>query len=136
MPHQQESDNAPVHLQEALFEKVVALEGVSTARSLVSVPGARAFVLEAEYAKGPPQAFLAGREFAHLHPAHDGSLHLALPESLARQAIEAGWGEFHPGVDLGIMPPNSLMVYGPRDEEELETVWKIVLASYHYARGG
>ncbi|MGH2771871.1 MAG: luciferase family protein [Actinomycetota bacterium] len=135
MPHQQESDNAPTELQEALFDRVLKLPGVETGRSHVSVPGARAFFLEESRANGPGDAFIAGREFAHLHPPQDGSLHLALPESLAREVVDAGWGEFHPGVDLGFMPPNSLMVYGPRTTEELETVWQIVEASYRYASG-
>lgn len=135
MPHQQVSDNAPVELQEALFDRVMGLAGVRTGRSLVSVPGARAFFLDETHARGPSRAFMAGTEFAHLHPPHDGSLHLALPEDLARRVIDAGWGEFHPGVDMGIMPPNSLMVYGPRTESELDTVWEIVQASHRYALG-
>jgi hypothetical protein len=28
------------------------------------------------------------------------------------------------------------MVYGPRDEDELATVWQLVEASYAFARGG
>lgn len=135
MPHEQKTDNAPVELQEALHDKVAALPGIVTGRSLVSVPGARAYFLDEAHALGPAQAYMAGTEFAHLHPSYDGSLHLALPENLARKVIEASWGEFHPGVDMGIMPPNSLMVYGPRTEEELETVWEIVHASYRFASG-
>ena len=135
VPHQQESENAPPQLQEALFERASALPGVQTGRSLVSVPGARAFLLDPSYANGPKQAFMAGNEFAHLHPSYDGSLHISLPEALAREVIAAGWGEFHPMVEMGVMPPTALMVYGPRNAAELETVWKIVEASYRFACG-
>lgn len=136
MPHQQLDQIAPVDLQEELFAQAFALPGVRTGRSLVSVPGARAFHLEPELAVGAPEAFMRGTEFAHLHPAYDGSLHLALPADLARAVIEAGWGEPHPMVAMGVMPATQLMVYGPRDREELEVVWRILQESYAYARGG
>jgi phospholipase/carboxylesterase len=129
MPHQQMSQNAPAELQEALFERASTLPGVVVGRSHVSVPGARAFHLDNANAAGQ-DAFMVGTEFAHLHPHEDGSLHLILPEPLARQVIERGWGEFHPLVQQGVMPPTNLMVFGPRDAEELEIVWSIVEASY------
>lgn len=136
MPHQQLDQLAPVDLQEELFERASGLPGVRTGPSHVSVPGARAFHLEPSMARGEPHAFMRGTEFAHLHPAYDGSLHLALPEDLASVVIEAGWGEHHPLVAVGVMPPTQLMVYGPRDAEELEVVWQIVQASYVFASGG
>ena len=135
MPHQQVSQNAPLELQETLFGRCAALPGVVVGRSHVSVPGARAFHLEDDAATGPREAFMLGTEFAHLHPAQDGSLHLVLPEPLARQVIAQGWGEFHPMVQQGLMPPTNLMVFGPRDEAELEIVWSIVQAAYQNARG-
>jgi phospholipase/carboxylesterase len=128
MPHSQASQNAPPELQERIVSAALELPGVSEARSLVSVPGARAFVLDEELAGGPDEAFQAGREFAHLHPPHDGSLHMTLPESLARLVGERGWGEPHP---LSGTP----LVFGPRDEAELEVVTALLRASYEFARG-
>jgi hypothetical protein len=95
----------------------------------VSVPGARAFHLVEGVGSGPPQAFQRGREFAHLHPAFDGSLHLTLPQDVYDQVQARGWGEPHP-------LSGTMMVFGPRDEEELEVVWAILKESYAYARGG
>jgi len=135
MPHQQLSENAPKALQEAIFERAKALPGVTVGPSLVSVPGARAFVLDESKALGPKEAFMAGREFAHLHPEYDGSLHLALPPKVAKKVIESGWGEFHPAVELGLIPPTSVMVYGPRDDAECATVWQIIEASHRFACG-
>ena len=136
MPHQQVSQNAPKDLQEVLFERAKGLPGVVVGRSHVSVPGARAFHLDEAHAGGSEDAFMVGTEFAHLHPQEDGSLHLILPERLAKQVIEQGWGEFHPLVLQGMMPPTNLMVFGPRDQSELEIVWSIVEASYANATGG
>lgn len=135
MPHQQLDQNAPPPLQEELFRRAAGLPGVRTGPSRISVPGARAFILEEELAKGPPEAFLVGREFAHLHPPYDGSLHLALPPAAAARVEERGWGELHPLARQGVLPPSFVMVYGPRDDRELETVWAILQASYAYARG-
>ena len=68
------------------------------------------------------------REFAHIHPAGDGSLHLALPAGVREEARGKGWGEPHP-------ISGTLLLFGPRDEIELETVWQILLVSYRYALG-
>src|SRR6185436_4545837 len=77
-PHTQLDQNAPPALQEELFARVLALPNVVPGPSHVSVPGARAFHLPA--CRQPAEAgFMVEREFAHLHPADDGSLHMALP---------------------------------------------------------
>ncbi|MEO5664958.1 MAG: luciferase family protein [Nocardioides sp.] len=134
IPQTQLTDNSPSHLQEALFERISGLDGITSGPSMISVPGARGFV--APEADGPDDAFLVaeGKEFAHLHPEHDGSLHLALPLDLAGDAIARGWAQSHmwAGVRLS---PGFLMVYGPRDDAELGVVTGIVEASYRYAHG-
>lgn len=127
-PHQQLSQNAPIELQEALFERARSLEGVSAAPSCVSVPGARGFHLDPALALGPPEAFQCRTEFAHLHPAHDGSLHATLPAEVYDDALEKGWGDPHP-------LSGTMMLFGPRNEQELEVVWQLVQASYRFGRG-
>ena len=102
---------------------------------MISVPGARAFVLEEEAAGGPPEAFMVGREFAHLHPPADGSLHMMLPLTLAEAVDANGWGELHPVARMGVIPSTAMMVYGPRDEGELEIVWELLRASHAFAAG-
>jgi len=134
-PHRQLEQNAPAVLQEALWRRMAALAGVETGPSLVSVPGARALFLEQTSCCGPAGACMQGREFAHLHPPADGSLHLTLPEGPRRRAIEGGWAEPHPLVARGHVPPTVVMVYGPRDARELETVWSLVRASHRFAHG-
>jgi hypothetical protein len=78
---------------------------------------------------------MIGREFAHLHPAPDHSLHVALPPEIARQAIDAGWAEQHPAAARGLVPEGTVMLYAPRDDAEAEVVARLVSASYDYARG-
>jgi phospholipase/carboxylesterase len=127
-PHAQRSQNAPADLQEELARRALALPGVKQAASLVSVPGARAFVLDHRHAHGPRRAFQIGHEFAHLHPTADGSLHMTLPAAYAQAAFEKGWGVPHP---LSGTP----LIFGPRTREELEVVWQLLRASYDYASG-
>lgn len=128
IPQQQLTDNAPQALQERLAAAVGSLPGVSVAPSRISVPGARAFLVDLH---DDAEAFLVpgAGEFAHLHPAHDGSLHLALPVDLATEVVVRGWGQMHPlaGTRLN---PGFVMVYGPRDDDELAVVLDIVAASH------
>jgi hypothetical protein len=135
MPHQQLDQTAPAAIQEELWSRMESLAGVRAGRSGVSLPASRAVHLDRALARGPEHAFMTGTEFAHLHGAADGSLHLALPEPVAADAIGKGWAEPHPLARLGVVPASLVMVYGPRDEQELETVWRLVETSYRFALG-
>jgi hypothetical protein len=119
---------------EELARRVFALSGVVEAPSRVSVPGARALVLAPGEAAGPPEAFLIDREFAHLHPAPDHSLHAMLPIDTATEAVGAGWAEQHPVALRGLIPRNAVMLYAPRDEAELDVIERLVRASHAFAR--
>ncbi|MEV8021355.1 luciferase family protein [Streptomyces sp. NPDC086554] len=133
IPHQQLSQIAPAELQEQLWSRMLTLAGATAGRSNISFPETRALHLAPEAAAGPAEAFLIGTEFAHLHGVEDGSLHLALPESEAQEVVAAGWGELHPLAREGRRPPTLLMVFGPRDEHELEIVWELVRRSHRFA---
>ncbi|OJY53552.1 luciferase family protein [Pseudonocardia sp. 73-21] len=133
IPQEQCSDNAPLALQERVFARVAALPGVSTRQSAISVPGARGFMLPTPI-NGPEEAFLvpAAGEFAHVHPGHDGSMHLALPPTHAADVVAKGWGVAHPlaGVRL---TPGMVMLFGPRDDTELETVVGVAATAHAWA---
>ena len=135
IPQQQESDNSPAHIQEQLLARVAALPGVTTGQSAISVPGARGFMIE-RGPDAPLEGYLVPQagEFAHLHPAFDGSLHLALPSALAADAVAKGWAVAHPLAGIRLAR-GMVMVYGPRDTAELSVVGGIVEASHAYATG-
>jgi hypothetical protein len=107
--------------------------GTTGPDSAAAVPGSRALALQPDAAGTRVGAFLVGREFAHLHPGPDFSLHLALPEHEAQRAVDAGWAEWHPLAAAGRVPKTIVMVYAPRDAEELETVWSLLQASHRFA---
>jgi luciferase-like monooxygenase len=136
-PHTQ-LDQQPADLRwvEELAERVFALPGVLEEPSRISVPGARALILAPGEPTGPPEAFLIEREFAHLHPAPDHSLHAMLPLETAREAIDAGWAEHHPVALRGLIPQTAVMLYAPRSEDELDVIESLVRASHAFARPG
>ncbi|MEM7585189.1 MAG: luciferase family protein [Acidobacteriota bacterium] len=132
-PHTQLDQTAPESLQQQTAEFMFSLPCVRETTSAISVPGARAMWLQESCETGPANAFMVGREFCHLHPASDGSLHLNLPIEVAQVAIEKGWAERHPLADRGLIPSNVVMVYGPRDRGELEVVKQLIAASHAFA---
>ena len=131
-PHTQLDQNAPAAFQEKLLALAQGLPNVVVGRSLVSVPGARAFHLPG-CRQPTPSGFMIEREFAHVHPARDGSLHMSLPPAIVDAVIASGWAERHPLAGQHGLPTNIVMVYGPRDEGELAVVGALVRASHEHA---
>jgi hypothetical protein len=122
-------------LAEELAVRAFALPGVIEEPSRISVPGARALVLAPGEPAGPPEAFLIGREFAHLHPAPDHSAHAMLPPDTVREAVDSGWAEPHPVARMGLIPETAVMLYAPRDEDELAVLETLLRASRQFAGG-
>ena len=120
---------------EKLARRVFTLPGVEERPSAISVPGARALWLREELPTGPQEAFMIGREFAHIHPMPDGSLHASLPPEAAQEAITKDWAEQHPVARMGYIPQNVVMIYAPRDAQEIEVVAGLVDEAYRYASG-
>jgi phospholipase/carboxylesterase len=135
IPQEQRSDNSPRQVRERLLNRVLALPGVTARQSAISVPGASGFMVERD-PRAPLDAFLVPQagEFAHLHPEYDGSLHMALPPALAREAIAKGWGVAHPLAGIRLAR-GMVMIYGPRNDAELDVVTGILQTSLAYATG-
>lgn len=134
MPHTQMTQNAPVRMYKKLAEKMFELSDIEERPSVISVPGARAMWLKENVEAASAGAFFGGREFAHIHPPNDGSLHLSLPRKWVKDVVGRGWGDPHPMARMSGSAENILLVYGPRNEDELDIVYNIVLASYKYAK--
>lgn len=131
-PHSQLDQNAPRAMYDAVAEYMFSKSGVRDCPSVISVPGARAMCVDPACCIGPRAAFMVGTEFAHLHPPSDASLHVCLPPQTARKAIDAGWAEPH--VLAHQMGNDSLvMLYGPRDHDEIEVVRELIDASLAFA---
>ncbi|MEM7068859.1 MAG: hypothetical protein AAF478_08230 [Pseudomonadota bacterium] len=135
LPHSQLTQHGPDEIIDKLHSWCFSLPNISNEDSGISVPGSRALVLS-DGVEGNRSAFMIDREFAHIHPKPDnGSMHLMLPAEEAEIVKNTGWGEDHYLVTQGQLPPGLMMVYSPRDHEELESVKKIVARSYKHATG-
>ncbi len=132
MPHSQIGVRPAPAVNAELFRRSFSLPDVRNEPTVISVPGARALWLSEDLPLAHPEAIVAGREFAHIHP--DGSLHAALPPERARAAIEAGWAEPHP---MALMMGNEgmVMLYTPRTSAELDTIFQLIVDSYNYVTG-
>lgn len=135
LPHSQLTQHGPESVIQKLHDWCFALPNVSNEDSGISVSGSRALVLH-EGTECNHEAFMIGREFAHIHPHPDiGSMHVKLPAADAKAAVDAGWGEDHYLVTQGQYPAGLILVFSPRDEDELRIVKQIVTRSYEFATG-
>lgn len=85
-----------------------------------------------------PHAIAAGvrREISHIHERPDYSLHCTLSPKDAKLVISNGWGERHPLSGSRLFSACYIMLYTPRNEEELEVVCRSVCASIAFMTGG
>lgn len=134
IPHQQRSEIPDRALYDRMKTRFLDLGDAVIGASLISVPGAAALFLP-EQSPCNCDAFMKGREFAHIHPPYDGSFHMNLSEADCEEVIARGWGELHPLAAAGKIPKNCVMIYAPRDDEDIEVILRIAEASQRYAAG-
>ncbi len=137
IPHQQLNQPAPIIVQEELITAVAALPNVLLWESPNSLPGAIGWILGESLDTDEKGDLIAGSEFGHQHRNEVGSMHLSLPTAASQIVLEKGWAVLHPfsTVIHGSRAVDYLLVYAPRDNEDLKIVWLIVQASYAFARG-
>ena len=133
IPHIQLDQTSSDELLDELSMRTFSLEGIVEQPSQASLPGAKALTVAPELPVRP-EAMIVGREFAHIHPQPNGggSLHLRLPPDHAEMVVDEGWGEYHPFALDGTVP-NLVMVYAPRDDQDLDVVMTIIEAAVAYA---
>ncbi|KKK20223.1 hypothetical protein ARAM_004875 [Aspergillus rambellii] len=78
-------------------------------------------------------------EVCHSHPS-DGSLHLTLHPADVKLVLERGWAQRHPLARESwwwrrIVPTGFVMIYAPRDAEELKCVVEIIRAAAWWVSG-
>lgn len=136
IPHRQLDQNPDPSVYALVAARWGDMPGTVQGPSGVSVPGASALFLPQCPECNDRYGFIQGREFAHLHPADDGSFHMALAPDDLQSVLARGWGELHPWAPLGRVLPNVAMVFAPRDEREAQIVLDIAAASMRNARCG
>jgi hypothetical protein len=117
----------------ALVAEIAGLPHVRKGASLRAPPGTIGFHIDAAQACACERAFLLGLEFAHVHVKDDGSLHAILPEPLRSDAIAKGWAEPHPLAGQPTVSPDTIMLYAPRNADEVATIAALVRCSWENA---
>jgi hypothetical protein len=111
---------------------VTAFANIHQGLSQVS-PRQHALFLDVTYKKRPETSLTSldkKLDPVHTHGVHDTSLYLCLPREQVDDVIATGWGDAHPHrVSLA-----EFMVYGPRDDEELDIVLVLNGESLEWAR--
>ena len=134
-PHEQVSQNPDAQMHQSFKERAFNFPFIIRRHSMISVPGAEALCMHPDHAHGCTESFMIGNEFAHVHPAYDGSMHLMLPLECTEELFAKGWGEPHPMAATGMIPKTAVIVFAPRDKGEIETALKILGTSYEFASG-
>jgi len=133
--HRQLSQHSHPDLWGRVAAAVFSMDRVVEGHSSVCSPSVRAAFLEdalVPRSAGTSLAPITARlEPVHLHDVVDTSLHLCLPADRAHEVCALGWGEPH----YYTGHETEIMVYGPRDLDELTSVIDIVLESVAFARG-
>lgn len=134
LPHRQLDQWPPTGIQHRLLDACLNLPDVRARESRMARPGTLALFLPDDFAHGSPAAYIDQHEFCHLHPLPDGSIHLTLPEPWRGRILELGWGERHPLAGSAV-PATLVMIYSPRDLEELNTVLGLIGVGRSFAAG-
>lgn len=134
LPHIQLDQLPEPEIMQDLVERCLTIPCILSKQSRMASPGCHALCLADACALGPPDAFIDGHEFCHIHPALEGSIHLTLPKVLREEVVRLRWGEPHPIAYGGILT-SLLTVYGPRDRDEMDVVFELVRQSCHFAHG-
>jgi hypothetical protein len=132
-----------VDLADRLVAAIDQLDSVSIGVTQLQRDGGmlyndRSWNLQAGASAGPDRERFEGGSIGHTHHPNNNSMHVFLPRSVSRGMIqEGGWGEIHPFNamnGLGTEHVDYVMLWGPRNERELQVVWLLVQTAYAQAR--
>lgn len=131
-PHQQFSENSPEDILSLYEAWMFSLPHVRKVSARNSFPSARGAYIDESV---PVNKYLPNREFTHIHyEPGPGSLHIFLPPDIIDYIEEKKWGVIHPMYEnIRNAPCIPVMIYSPRNEEDLVELKKIVKYGYDFA---
>ena len=113
-----------------LVDQVLTWPHIESTQTSVSQPDTIRIRL-AEIATDEPSAFLTPREFGRVLLGVP-TIYLALPLVCAHWAIVRGWAEPHYLASFGLMPAGTVVVFTPRDEQELGVCYLLFSEYYRF----
>jgi hypothetical protein len=99
--------------------------------TMISIPTTEALFLKPGITPAHDDAFMppeGSREFGHLHK--DGSCHVVVSDEVVDEVLAKNWGVRHMFYTRG-----EILVYAPRNEEEVEVYKSVFRECYKYASG-
>ncbi|MFT5111009.1 MAG: hypothetical protein ACI8P9_000320 [Parasphingorhabdus sp.] len=135
IPQLQFSDLSPDDIRNKLWSWAFnSFDDVTEQDTRISVPTSRAMWLDPKIPSAHEDAFMpppGSREFCHMHL--DGSIHAVVANEVEDEVIRKHWGKRHPLYHShGV---KEVIVYAPRDDEDLEVLKSVIRKSYEYATG-
>jgi hypothetical protein len=116
-----------------LVDEVLTWPYIESAEPLVSRSNTIPIRLTEMAASSDPSAFITDREFARVLLGAP-TIYLVLPLLCAHRAIVRGWAEPHYLGSYGLMPAGTVIIYTPKDVEELAVCFVLFSESYHLGR--
>ena len=133
-PQLQFTDKSPRDIYQKLHDWMFStFPKVRKEPTRISVPSSIAMWLDENEDVGHIDAFMpppGSREFTHLHL--DGSIHTVVGTEIENEILAKKWGVRHMYYNKGV---KEVLVYAPRNEEELKVHKEIIVKSYEYATG-
>ena len=135
-PQFQYSDQSPKAIYDAfhawLFDPKT-FPNAEKKTTMISAPTSEALFLKPGITAAHDDSFMppdGSREFAHLHK--DGSCHIVVSTQVEDEVLANSWGVRHMYYERGV---KEILVYAPRNEEEIEVLKMLLQESYKYANG-
>ena len=133
IPHIQIEVKPVREVNKELYRRVYSIPGIKNLPAIMSLPGARGMWLSKKIPIVRPELIHKRREYGHIHP--DGSLHLSLPPTRAREAVNTGWATKHPYARQRKEWEGFVMLYTPQSMEELDVTFQLIVDWYNYVTG-
>jgi len=127
--HVQCSNHGDDRLLRQLVKEVVAWPGIEPNPLPVASADLVSIQVGEDVANDDLSAFIAGREFGRVHFGTP-TIYLTLPLSCAHWTIVRGWAEPHYSSSFGLVPPGVMVIYTPRDEQEVAVCRWLFRVSY------
>ena len=132
----------PLHIQysghgnrkylDQLVRDVLSWPHIDALSDASNLPTAIPIRFEENAATLDSATFISAREFARVLLGAP-TIYLALPLVCAHWAIVRGWAEPHYLSSFGLMPAGAVVVYTPKDREQLSVCYALFFAAYQSA---
>ena len=130
--HVQCSDHGDDKALRDLVNEVIAWPDIEAGPLPVGSADLISFQVGEDVATGDPSVFIAGREFGRVLFGAP-TIYLTLPLICAHWAVVRGWAEPHYSSGTGLVPPGVMVVYTPRDKDEMAVCRSLFWISYNFS---